>query len=147
MTEKLHKVTISAPVVLAAYQKEHNTTPLIWIRFIDDIFFIWTGSEQDLLRVLNELNSLHPTIKFDMNYSREKIDFLDTTVIITRESSLQTTIYSKPTDRKAYLHAKSYHPKATKDAIPYSQAIRLKRICSEEKDYEAGVKELLDKLE
>ena len=94
----------------------------------------------------NELNSLHPTIKFDTQYSKEKINFLDTTIAITKESTLKTTIYSKPTDQKAYLHAKSYHPKCTKEAISYSQALRIKRICSDESDYQLNSKNLLREL-
>ena len=59
---------------------------------------------------------------------------------------MKTTIYSKPTDQKAYLHAKSYHPKCTKEAISYSQALRIKRICSDESDYQLNSKKLLSEL-
>ena len=79
-------------------------------RYIDDIFFIWFGTEVDLIKVADHLNGIHPTIKSDIKYSREKIIFLDSTIIITKENKLKTTIYNKPTDEKSYLHAKSYHP-------------------------------------
>ena len=107
---------------------------LLYCRFIDDIFFIWTGSEEELVIVTNAFNDLHPNIKFEVQYSKERIDFLDTTVIITKENTIETTIYRKPTDHKAYLHSKSYHPRTTKEAIPYSQALRIKRICSDRTD-------------
>ena len=29
---------------------------LIYLRIIDDIFFVWTGNQQDLIKFLNELN-------------------------------------------------------------------------------------------
>ena len=29
---------------------------LVYLRFIDDVFFIWTGSKTDLENFLNELN-------------------------------------------------------------------------------------------
>ena len=38
---------------------------LLYIRFIDDIFFLWKGSERKLLQFFDEINSVHPTIKFD----------------------------------------------------------------------------------
>ena len=38
--------------------------PLIWLRYIDDIFFIWTGSEEELFAFLGRLNSFSPGIKF-----------------------------------------------------------------------------------
>ena len=109
---------------------------LLYCRFIDDIFFIWTGTVERLIKMTEELNKTHPTIKFDTQYSKETINFLDTTLTITKEGMLKTNIYSKPTDRKAYLHAKSYHPRCTKDTISFSQALRIKRICSEESDYQ-----------
>ena len=48
---------------------------------------------------------------------------------------LQTTIYRKQTDRQNYLDARSEHPKSLKDSIPYSQALRIKRICSSQQEF------------
>ena len=107
---------------------------LIYVRYIDDIFFIWTGTERELLQFFSEINSVHPTIKFDYIYSRNNVNFLDSTVTILG-NRLGTSVYTKPTDRKAYLHAKSYHPKSTKEAISFSQASRLRRICTEKNDF------------
>ena len=114
---------------------------LIYVRYIDDLFFIWKGTESDLLKFFKEINEVHPTIKLDYEYSRTKIHFLDTTVSVSG-NRLGTTLYTKPTDRKAYLHARSYHPKSTKEAIAYSQAARLRRICTDKDDFQ----ELADKL-
>jgi hypothetical protein len=105
-----------------------------YVRFIDDIFFIWTGSESELLKFFKEINRAHPTIKFDCQYSRDSITFLDTTVKVVG-NKLMTTLYTKPTDRRAYLHVKSYHPTSTKKAIAYSQAARIRRICSDIKEF------------
>ena len=33
-----------------------------FLRFIDDLFMIWTGSEQELLDFMGDLNKKHPTI-------------------------------------------------------------------------------------
>ena len=43
---------------------------------------------------------------------------------------LQTTLVTKPTDAHSYLQSQSTHPKHLKDSLPYSQSLRLKRICS-----------------
>ena len=59
---------------------------------------------------------------------------------------LTTAVYTKPTDRKSYLHAKSYHPKSTKEAIAFGQATRLKRICTETTDFEAAANQLKNDL-
>ena len=45
-------------------------------------------------------------------------------------NNIQTTLYRKPTDQKAFLHAKSEHPRSLKSSIQYSQPLRLKTICS-----------------
>ena len=37
---------------------------LIYLRFIDDIFFIWTGNKKDLMKFLNDLNTKDESIKF-----------------------------------------------------------------------------------
>ena len=41
----------------------------------------------------------------------------------------------KPTDAQVYLHHTSDHPPCVKKAIPRGLGMRLKRICSDEKDY------------
>ena len=104
------------------------------------------GTEEELLESFEDINSLHRTIKFDYKYSKKSIDFLDTTVYLNKEGKLSTKLYVKPTDRPAYLHYQSYHPKSQKDNIPYGQALRMKRICSDEKDFQTGLKSLKSKL-
>ena len=62
--------------------------------------------------------------------STKEINFLDKTIYI-KNNDLLARLYRKPTDRQSYLHNYSYHPNATKRGMPYSQALRMKRICSE----------------
>ena len=47
-----------------------------FLRFIDDLFMIWTDTEEELLKFINELNQKHKTIKLDFKYSKTKIVFL-----------------------------------------------------------------------
>ena len=58
---------------------------------------LWQHREKELKKFLEILNSYHPTIKFNANYSREKICFLDLEVI-KKISQLVTDFYIKPTD-------------------------------------------------
>ena len=55
--------------------------PMIWWRYIDDIFFIWEHGEESMEKFLNKLNTFHPTIKFTAEYSKEAINFLDVNVM------------------------------------------------------------------
>ena len=99
------------------------------------------GYRNRVKTLLEELNEVHPQIKFDINYSYKQINFFDKTVTIENDS-LITSIYTKPTDRHAFLHQKSYHPRSTKKAISFSQALRIKGICSKEDDYREGITKL-----
>ena len=62
--------------------------------------------------------------------------------IIKHSNYLQTTIYTKPTDKKLYLNFFSNHPTQTKKAIPFSQFLRLKRIVSEPSDLQTQVNKM-----
>ena len=58
------------------------------------------------------------------------INFLDITVSLIR-GKINTDLYVKPKDSHQYLHSSSCHPYHCKKGIPYSQALRLNRICSD----------------
>ena len=94
-----------------------NDKTKMFLRFIDDLFMIWTGSEQELLDFMRGLNKKHPSIKFEFKYSETKIEFLGVLVYKDNNNMLQTTIYRKQTDRQNYLDARSEHPKLLKDSI------------------------------
>ena len=47
-----------------------------------------------------------------------------------------TSVSYKPTDSYSYLLFSSSHPNHTKQSIPYSQFLRLRRLCSDDKDFE-----------
>ena len=51
-----------------------------FLRFNDDLFIIWTGSEHELLDFMSDLNKKHSSIKFEFKYSQTKIEFLDVLV-------------------------------------------------------------------
>ena len=103
--------------------------PLIWWRYIDDIFIVWTEGEDRLKEFINYLNNAHDTIKFTYKWSKHEIDFLDVKVL-NESGVLETDVFIKPTDSHQYLHYSSCHPGACKRSIPYAQAMRLRRICS-----------------
>ncbi|PIK49356.1 hypothetical protein BSL78_13779 [Apostichopus japonicus] len=101
--------------------------PLIRWRYFDDIFFVWTSDEDSLLTFINHINSFHSTIKFTSDYSHQQVNFLDVTVR-KEHGSLSTDLYTKPTDTHQYLLLSC--PRHCKSGIAYSQALRLRRICS-----------------
>ena len=112
-------------------QLEHNMLrdapggliPLEWIRFIDDIFAIWTHGIDKLKEFLHHINNFHPTIKFEIEYSYERVHFLDTNIYINNLKQLESDLFIKPTDKALLLHNLSFHPNNCKISIIYSQAL------------------------
>ena len=112
------------------YKTEWSNNVIIWVRFIDDIFLIWKGDIDSLTEFIDHLNNAAPSIKFTHEISTNSVNFLDTTVLKDRQGNISTDVYQKPTDTHPYLHWTSAHPPRLKQSIPYSQALRLRRICS-----------------
>lgn len=108
-------------------KKFAGTLPSLQVRYIDDIFGLFNGSEQSLTEWVTYLNNSHHSIKFTMEKSETEIPFLDTLVYIQNEI-IKTKLYIKPTDKKQYLHYNSEHVQHIKNSIPYAQALRFRRI-------------------
>ena len=109
--------------------------PALYLRYIDDIFMVFTGSESELLEFLEYMNHGHSTIKFTAEYSKEQVPFLDTWVKKGEQGRLFTDLYTKPTDTQNYLHYTSCHPKHSKNGAPYGEFLRIRRNCSNIEDY------------
>jgi hypothetical protein len=105
--------------------------PLIYRRFIDDGFGIWQYGLDKLKDFIADLNAVHPHINFTFEYSDVECNFLDVRVYKVGDH-LETDVYTKPTDTHQFLHYQSCHSRHCKSSLPYSQALRLRRICSED---------------
>ena len=108
--------------------------PDLWVRFIDDIFVLWTHGLDKWNTFCEHLNSAHKSIKFVSTVSDTAVPFLDVEVRL-KDGKISTDLYTKPTDSHNYLPWNSCHPKSTKKSIPYSLALRIRRICSEHGDF------------
>ena len=110
----------------------NNPKPIIWKRYIDVIFLIRTHGEPALEVFIQYLNSMHDTIKFQHEHSDKSINFLNCTIILTPQHTLKTSLYIKPTDRTVLLHNASHHPRSCKHGIIYSQALRYRRLITDD---------------
>ena len=107
-----------------------NLKPWVWLRFIDDIFFVWTHGEEKLNDFLSCLNEFHPNLNFTYEYSTDQINFLD--VIVKKEKDeFVIDLYCKATHCHQYLHYDSCHPDHMKKSSIYIQGLRIKRLCSD----------------
>ena len=90
---------------------------------------------------LERLNTFHPDIKFTHERSKTEINFLDLTVRKAGDR-LITDLYCKPTDCPQYLAFNSAHPFHCKKSIVYSQGLRVKRLCSLDRDFRKHIGKL-----
>ena len=95
------------------FLENQNLKPLIWFRYIDGIFFIWTHGEENLRNFMAEFNLLSDDIKFTYEYNKDTISFLDLKVTLSN-GKLTTSLYSKTIDCHQYLLYGSCHPEHIK---------------------------------
>ena len=120
--------------------------PPIWWRYIDDVFTIWPHGEECFESFVEQINSMHSTINFTTEWSYKSVSFLEVKITLNEEGRLITDLYTKPTDTHQYLHRQSCHPRHCKTTVAYSQALRLRRICSQDEDYLRRIEELKSHL-
>ena len=99
--------------------------PLLFSRFIDDIFIILKESE-----MIESLQNAFGSLKLNV-CSSNIVNFLDLNISLNPVSnSLVFTPYYKPTNTFSYLLTNSNHPNFIFKNIPKSLFIRIRRICT-----------------
>ena len=76
--------------------------PLVWFRYIDDIFFIWTHGEEKLEKFLKDFNNYHPNIKFIHEFNKKTFPYW--TLKCEPGSQLTTDLHIKITDKNPPAH-------------------------------------------
>ena len=113
--------------------------PLLLKRYIDDIFLIWTHTEDQLQNFLTALNNFHPSLHFTYSVSETSTNFLDLTVYkgpyFPFTNLLDTKTYQKIQNLYQYLHFNSNHPRRQHKAIIVGECIRYIRTCTTEETY------------
>ena len=117
-----------------------------WLRYVDDI---WSTVKNDscIPKILEYMNSLHPNLKFTVEYeNNNKIPFLDT-CINRKETGFKTNIYHKPTFTGVYLNWTSLTARKYKISLIYCLCDRIWKICQDPADREDEFKKLKLTLE
>ena len=139
-----------ANIFMGRLEKEllttHHQQPLVWWRYIDDVFAVCTHGEPQLQAFLDHLNSHNHTIKFTAEWSRKEVSYLDAKVLL-EDGKIRTDLHCKLTETHQHLQWSSCHPRHYKTSIPYSQALRLRRICSQKADFRRRTGELKQHLQ
>ena len=117
---------------------------------MDDFISFWFG-----------INKIHPNIKITMNNTtpyqnlensdncecatQDSILFWDTS-LRNEKGPIVSDLYKKPTDCNQYLLTNSTHPPDCITNIPFSLALRIKRVCMKTVDQETRFSELKQML-
>ena len=128
----------AVPFMTALEEKILNKVkrkPNVWWRYIGDIFFIGEHFEESLKEFINEINSFHPTTKLSADWSKGKVNSLDNEVTLNN-AVLSIDLFVKPTDKYRFLDTTSCLPYHCKKSIPYSQTLRLYRICYDNNNFD-----------
>ena len=92
------------------------------------------------------INSIQSSFQFACNYSKECVQFLDVSLSVDKSGNIKTDLHVKHTDTHQCPMATSCHPNHTRRSIPYCQAIRILRICSNKESAKLRCTELVDCL-
>ena len=117
---------------------QSTTKPLIWKRYIDDIFSLWETNREVLTEFIDKANNHHPTIKFTAEIFDTETTFLDTSVYkgerFISKAVLDIRTHNKATGTFQYTRAPEYThfslcrpPGVRKGFIKAGEALRLLR--------------------
>ena len=99
---------------------------------------------------MNTINQLQHTIKFTYKLSETELTFLDITLYkgdrFDRNQTLDVRTHIKPTNKQLYIHASSYHPPTTINAISKGKVNRYLITNSDEKEFRNMKQKLTNRL-
>ncbi|XP_044766374.1 uncharacterized protein LOC123322465 [Coccinella septempunctata] len=89
---------------------------ILWRRYVDDVFCVWAGTEEELRAFFNTLN-----IKFKIKFTIEKaqnnsLNFLDLKVTLTEHNTFTYNIFRKSTQTDVIIPYRSYHSTPIKNS-------------------------------
>ena len=108
----------------------NTNKPLVWLRYVDDVFCIFTIPKEKILEFHTRMNRWHLNLQFTVEFeSNNSIAFLD--VLVTQEQEkLTTSLYRKPTHTGLYLLWDSSQNHGYKLGLIKTLVIRIYCICS-----------------
>lgn len=94
------------------------------LRYIDDIFLVWDGPVDPLLKFLTTMNVNPYNLTFIMSYDCHKVTILDVSVEVDDNGTIKSNLYRKPMAENTILQAQSLHPRPLIQSIPYSKHLQ-----------------------
>lgn len=107
---------------------------VLWRRYIDDILLLWDGDVDSLKQFMACLNANDRNIVLQFDYSKTEIHFLDLRIRV-ENGTIVTSTFFKETDRNGFINTASCHHPAWLRSVPVSQFLRLRRNCTDLRDF------------
>ena len=108
-----------------------NIKPIIWVRYVDDVFVIYKEDETAFNEFINAVNGFLPTIKFTVEQEVDgNLPFLDVMVVHDKDTKqFSFKVYRKPTHTENYIHFYSQHSESVKRNVVVNMFLRAFKIC------------------
>ena len=149
---QLANIAVYSIMRKALYNKPELMEKVVAIkRYIDDGAGLFLGTAKDFSIWLAALNRNLSVFGLHIDESSIEppgsfVPFLDIQYCFDGNGNLQTDLFTKPTDSKAYLHFSSAHPNHTFSGIVFSQFQRLRRIINDEQRLMIRINEFKDRF-
>jgi len=111
--------------------QELNPQLIIYVRFVDDIGTVVSNIDQ-AYRILNYINSKHPTLKFELELPGNDgyLPILDIQITIDETGNIHYKLFTKKASKQITLHYESHQPTRTKRAMVKNEFERSARCSS-----------------
>jgi hypothetical protein len=112
----------------------------IWLKYVDDIFVVWSHGPAKLQQFLHHLKSLRPTCSFTVEVKiNDTLPYLDV-LVMKKGHKLATEVYRNSIHTGRYLHFNSNYQHHVKRGDVYSLINRAKVMCQDHKDFKKEIK-------
>ena len=108
------------------FSQYHGAKPELYGRYIDDCISATSSTREELTHFITAVNSFHLALQYTWEISDTSLAFLD--IKISTED-ICSGVYYKPIDSNSYLLYSSSYPSHVKNSIPFSQFLRIRRLC------------------
>ena len=123
---------------------------ITWLRYRDDILMFFDGTTSELNNFVDQINTLHPTLKFTAEASFTEVSYLDILIFkgnrFANSRYLDTRTYTKPCETFQYLSRNSSHPKSCLKGFIKGETLRHLRLCNNRSDFNGKVNFFKKKL-
>ena len=116
--------------------------PQLHKRYIDDIAAAASCRRDELEDFIDFVSNFNPALQFTSTITETELPFLEMNLRISVDR-IRTSVFYKETDTHNYLHFSSFHRDHCKRAIPHSQFLRPRRLCSDDDDFLIKSREMM----